>query len=271
LPENREFYNVYNYGDTLDVGHEMKIEHEISLRGGEDRLKKLISLPRDEIEKLRGKSADAEQAVFDRLCEDATEWEAIAAETALMDRALTYLKIPAAVHTSNEWVDDTYGHKSISNTVYQMSYHIYEDKSYDRETKEHITKAWYLTWNVRIGLMSSEGRHYGNIGAPHTLAGQRNKRFTDKAVMDKYLAGRIKAYGHLFTDENPPIPLEYANCFKFHNMLLPGYRAESETVRAETISGRAAEKPSVLKALADKSGKETEPGNASRRPPSPER
>jgi hypothetical protein len=271
LPENRKFYNVYNYGDTLDVGHEMKIEHEISLRDGEDRLKKLILLPQDEIEKLRGKSADAEQAVFDRLCEDATEWEAIAAETALMDRALTYLNIPAAVHTSNEWVDDTYGNKSISNTVYQMSYRIYEDKSYDRETKEHTTKAWYLTWNVGIGLPGKEGRYYGSIGAPHTLAGQRNKRFTEKAVMDKYLAGRIKAYSHLFTDENPPIPPEYANCFKFHNMFLPGYRMESETVREETISGRAAKKPSVLKALADKNRKETEPGNTGRKMPSHER
>jgi hypothetical protein len=249
----------------------MKIGHEVSLRDGEDRLKKLISLPQGEVEGLRKESANAEQAVFDRLCKEAEEWETLAAETALMDRALTYMKIPAAVHTSNEWTEDTYGYKSISNAVYQMSYRIYEDTTYDRETKEHITKAWYLTWDVKIGLPAGMERCGGNIWAPHALAGQRNKRFSDNAAMEKYLAGRIKAYGHLFTEENPPIPQEYAKCFKVYDMLLPGYSVNDETMVAETAPGQATEKPSVLKALADKSEKETAPGKTGRKPINAER
>ena len=36
------------------------------------------------------------------------------------------------------------------------------------------------------------------------------KVFTDKAAMEKYLNGRIKAYDRLFTEISPPIPQEYA-------------------------------------------------------------
>ena len=54
------------------------------------------------------------------------------------------------------------------------------------------------------------------------------KKFVDKAAMEKYLSGRIKAYQYLFTEIVTPIPEEYANCFKKNGQLLPGYTIEGE-------------------------------------------
>lgn len=65
------------------------------------------------------------------------------------------------------------------------------------------------------------------------IAGQRNKRYTDKAAAMKYLEGRKKAYAHLFTEVSPPIPQEYENHFCVHGTLLPGYTVEGkEPVKA---------------------------------------
>ncbi len=60
------------------------------------------------------------------------------------------------------------------------------------------------------------------------IAGQDRKVFSDKAAMEKYLNGRIKAYDRLFTEISPPIPQEYAEHFKVNGMLLPGYTIEGE-------------------------------------------
>ena len=46
--------------------------------------------------------------------------------------------------------------------------------------------------------------------------------------MEKYLAGRIKAYDRLFTETMPPVPKEYAEPFKVNGLLLPGYAIEGE-------------------------------------------
>jgi hypothetical protein len=47
------------------------------------------------------------------------------------------------------------------------------------------------------------------------------KRFTDKAVMEKFLKGRIAVHAHLFKKISPPIPREYAERFKVNGLLLP--------------------------------------------------
>lgn len=60
------------------------------------------------------------------------------------------------------------------------------------------------------------------------IAGQDRKVFTDKAAMEKYLNGRIKAYDRLFTEISPPIPQEYADYFKVNGMLMPDYTIEGE-------------------------------------------
>ena len=93
------------------------------------------------------------------------------------------------------------------------------------------------------------------------LAGQNQKRYTDKAAAIKYLDGRKKAYSHLFTEISPQIPKEYERHFTVHGALLPGYTVEGqEPVKAEHTATEVSEggislpekseKPSVLGKLA---------------------
>ncbi|HBF5753234.1 TPA: antirestriction protein ArdA, partial [Clostridioides difficile] len=106
-----------------------------------------------------------------------------------------------------------------SNRVYQMNYYIYENTRYDKEAQKSIPYSWTLTWSVRT---NSPSRTQAKI------AGQDRKVFTDKAAMEKYLNGRIKAYDRLFTEISPPIPQEYADYFKVNGMLMPDYTIEGE-------------------------------------------
>ncbi|HBF6946145.1 TPA: antirestriction protein ArdA, partial [Clostridioides difficile] len=101
----------------------------------------------------------------------------------------------------------------------QMNYYIYENTRYDKEAQKSIPYSWTLTWSVRT---NSPSRTQAKI------AGQDRKVFTDKAAMEKYLNGRIKAYDRLFTEISPPIPQEYADYFKVNGMLMPDYTIEGE-------------------------------------------
>lgn len=113
--------------------------------------------------------------------------------------------------------------------------------------------AWYVTWDVYV---NSPKEGYGE-----KIAGQNQKRYTDKAAAMKYLDGRKKAYSHLFTEISPQIPKEYEHHFTVHGTLLPGYTVEGqEPVKAEHTAAEVsegdislpekAEKPSVLGKLA---------------------
>ncbi|MBZ1317133.1 antirestriction protein ArdA, partial [Clostridioides difficile] len=112
-----------------------------------------------------------------------------------------------------------YNRHTRSNRVYQMNYYIYENTRYDKEAQKSIPYSWTLTWSVRT---NSPSRTQAKI------AGQDRKVFTDKAAMEKYLNGRIKAYDRLFTEISPPIPQEYADYFKVNGMLMPDYTIEGE-------------------------------------------
>ena len=107
-----------------------------------------------------------------------------------------------------------------------MSCSVWEKTQYNRETKESVPVAWYVSWDV---YLKSPKKGYGK-----QIAGQRDKRYTDKAAAMKYLEGRKKAYAHLFTEVSPPIPQQYENHFSVHGALLPGYTVEGkEPVKAE--------------------------------------
>ena len=139
--------------------------------------------------------------------------------------------------------------QKISYRVYLMTCSIWEDTKYDRETKQCVPIAWYVTWEVRI--------HSPKQGYGEKIAGQNLKRYTDKNAAIKYLDGRKKAYSHLFTEISPPIPKEYERHFMVHGTLLPGYTVEgleqtkTEHAAAEVSEGgiftpQNQEKPSVL-------------------------
>ena len=169
----------------------------------------------------------------------------------MINRALSYLRTPEVTHTANEWrkTDNWRNDEEISNRVYRMSCGIWEDTKYDRETKQSVPVAWYVTWDVYV---NSPKQGYGE-----KIAGQNQKRYTDKAAAEKYLEGRKKAYSHLFTEISPQIPKQYERHFTVYGALLPGYTVEGqEPVKPERTAAEVSEggismpekpeKPSVL-------------------------
>lgn len=100
--------------------------------------------------------------------------------------------------------------------------------------------------------MNSPKQGYGE-----KIAGQNQKRYTDKAAAEKYLEGRKKAYSHLFTEISPQIPKQYEHHFTVYGALLPGYTVEGqEPVKTDRTAADVSEggismpekpeKPSVL-------------------------
>ena len=87
-----------------------------------------------------------------------------------------------------------------------MSYHVYENTRYDKAAQKSIPYSYTLSWNV----YTNSPHGYGQA----KIAGQDRKVFADRAAMEKYLNGRIKAYEKLFTEISPVIPPEYAEQFR---------------------------------------------------------
>ena len=198
----------------------MRIEHRIYFEAKDGDIAPYVSLSLKQLRAMREESAAAEQAIFDDLKGRTAAWEEQAGKTLLLDKAIEYTRTPVVQHTSNEWKKGEYDRDTRSNWVYQMNYHIYENARYDRKMQKSIPHSYSLTWNIYTNSPS----RYGQA----KIAGQERKVFSDKAAMEKYLSGRIKAYDHLFTEISPPIPQKYAEHFKINGMLLPGYSVEGE-------------------------------------------
>ena len=211
-------YTSYDH-DKLEAAETMRIERRIYFEAKDGEIAPYVSLPIAQLLSMRSESAAAEQAIFDSLKEQAAAWEEQAGKTLLLDKALEYVRTPHVQHTANEWRENEYNRHTRSNRVYQMNYYIYENTRYDKEAQKSIPYSWTLTWSVRT---NSPSRTQAKI------AGQDRKVFTDKAAMEKYLNGRIKAYDRLFTEISPPIPQEYADYFKVNGMLMPDYTIEGE-------------------------------------------
>ena len=211
-------YSSYDH-DKLETAETMRIERRIYFEAKDGDIAPYVSLPPEQLHAMREESAAAEQAIFNDLARRAAAWEEQAGKTLLLDKAIEYTRTTVVQHTSNEWQKGEYDRYTRSNRVYQMNYHIYENTRYDKEAQQSIPYSWTLTWSVRN---NSPSRTQAKI------AGQDRKVFTDKAAMEKYLNGRIKAYDRLFTEISPPIPQEYADYFKVNGMLMPDYTIEGE-------------------------------------------
>ena len=217
--ENRLNYSSFE-NDRLEVADRLKIERSIYFESGKADISALTALPLTELIRQREESAAAEQAIFEVLKQQAAAWDAQAGNTLTFDKAIEYARTPAVTHTENQWQADENNNHTISNRVYQMRYHIYENTRYNREQGKSIPYSYTLTW----GVYTNSPDRYGQA----KIAGQDRKVFADKAAMEKYLNGRIKAYQHLFTEISPTIPQEYADYFKVNGQLLPGYTVEGE-------------------------------------------
>ena len=158
--ERREdsFYTAYSYGDKLEEGHKLTLEHHISFDQRHADLSALTWMPLDRLQALRNKSVETEKAVFRDLQEATKRWEEQAAQTMILDRAIEYVKTPEVQHSGNRWEDTDYGWRKISNMVYQMSYRIREDTAYDHKQKKQVPVAWYATIS-RAGKTHTAVRH----------------------------------------------------------------------------------------------------------------
>ncbi|GEM_PF-667963 len=219
-------YNVFDYGDRLEPGKQITIEHRVSMPNPD--IAGLVSKTAEALEKQRGESANKERVIFHKLREAFQEWEKQAAQTQQIDKAIQYVKTPTVKHTSNRWIKDEYNQHHISNTVYRMYYRFRENTRYDRATRQNQTVSWDLSWAVYV-QDPADTRTAGKI------AGQDRKHFADKAAMDKYLQGRIKAHAHLFTEVSPPIPKEYVKQFTVNGHLLPGYTVKNEQEKQSVL------------------------------------
>jgi len=214
-------YSSFDSG-SLRPAEELTIKRHIYFESKKADISTLTALPLEQLQTMQEESIKAEQAIFENLQESTKVWEAQAGQTLTLNKAIEYVRTPQIPHTSNEWQQSPHNSdlKEKSNSVYTMTYHVYERTRYDRELEKSVPTAWELSWSVRTqtpGDMKS-----GKI------AGQSRKVYTDKAAMEKYLNGREKAYAHLFTEVSPPIPPDYADCFRVNGQLLPSYTIEGE-------------------------------------------
>ena len=216
--EKKKGYSMF-VKDKLDPADSMRIERKIYFEEQTADLSGLTALPLEQLQALREEYAVAEKSAFEALQKQAAAWDEQAGKTLAIDKAIEYVRTPEVKHTANQWEATDYG-KHISNRVYQMRYHISENTRYDREKEKSIPYSWTLSWSI----YTNSPHNYGQA----KIAGQERKVFADKAAMEKYLNGRIKAYAHLFTEISPSIPKEYAEQFKVNGQLLPGYSIEGE-------------------------------------------
>lgn len=217
MEENKD-YRAFRYGDNLTPGAELKIEHHVSCEDVD--ISSLIMMGAESLESMRQGSIDGEQKAYEIVVASAKQWEQQAAATQMINRALEYLATPEVAHTGNQWnkTDNWRDMEEISNRVYKMTCSIWEDTKYDRETNQSVPVAWYVTWDVYVNSPKQ--------GYSVKIAGQNQKRYTDKTAAMKYLEGRKKAYSHLFAEVSPPIPEKYEKHFMVYGTLLPGYTVE---------------------------------------------
>ena len=86
---NKDF-RAFRYGDHLEPGHSLKIEHSITCE--QTDLSSLIAKGEDALLALRKDSMDSEQTAFEIVVAAANQWEKQAAYTQNLNRAIEYLR-----------------------------------------------------------------------------------------------------------------------------------------------------------------------------------
>ena len=270
------YYSANDF-DFLEEGEKLRLEHDLRFQPNDKILLPLVNASDFDLYELRALAVSGEKKVFEQLKELAEVWEQKAALTMLIDRALSYKRVPQVEHTSNQWQQSHYRDTEIvSNMVYKMSVSLHEDNHYDNDTGQFVSDAWIVTWGVSLNT-PDEYR-------TKKIAGQDRKRFSDKDAALKYIDGRKKAYAHLFTEISPPIPERYADRFSKNGLLLPGYVVEGKPVLRTDVKAvdllnalsdgdfmLDAHKPSVLGKISDtKSQQKAEPAAPSKKKKEPE-
>lgn len=206
----------------LKPGEELKIASYVYYAAGNRDISDLVQLPINELVEQEKASVAAEEAIGNQISDKVGEWEQQAAQTVRIRQAKQYLRTMPVKHTANQWKEDQYGNHEMSNMVYKFSWRVYDRTRWSHTAQESIAVAWELSWHLTFNTTSN----LDLTGNGWQIAGQERKVFKDKAAMEKYLQGRIKAYAHLFTEISPPIPQDQQKRFHVNGVLLPGYTVE---------------------------------------------
>lgn len=219
--ENETFYEAYGqYVDKLETGFKLKIEHHIeyeSHRIGRPEIAEKVKMSRAELSKARQESVKLEQNIYGKMLGTVKEWEAQAAQTLLLNKALEYINTPAVPHTSNEWKQRKDGSWVISNLVYTMEYKISEDPAEDKKG------SWLVSWELGINCPARPDTEKYYFAGERVIAEQNKKRYDTFEAAQKYIQGRFDQYVGLFRELRPPVPDKFKRHFYINGCLLPEY------------------------------------------------
>lgn len=211
------FYRTFHPNDKLIPGAHIELSRNVEFdqwRADLSDVAGLVKLSPEELASKRVDSAGKEQDILKKLQGLLSEWEAQAAQTLELDKALEYLHTPLVAHTSNEWKQAEDGQWSISNLTYAMGFKIWED--------EKKPGTFLVSWGIGVNRPErppSEKYYY----AGDLFFDQNKKRYDTFEAAQKYIQGRFDLYAHLFTELCPPVPEKLVRAFKINGVLLPGY------------------------------------------------
>lgn len=221
---NETFYSAYGqYTDKLETGFKLKIEHHVeyeSYRIGRPEIAAQVKFSPTELEQKRKASAKLEQEIYDKMLGTVKEWEAQAAQTLLLDKALEYANTPDVPHTSNEWKQREDGSWEISNLVYKMCYQIWEDAAGDKKG------TWLVSWALGVNVPARPKTEKFYFAGDKIIAEQNKKRYDTFDAAQKYIQGRFDLYVGLFRELRPPVPDKFKRHFYINGCLLPEYSVE---------------------------------------------
>ncbi len=232
LPNTDPFFSVNAWGDTLTTGETLKMVHTLwfSEYNASPFMALLTDKPTSELQEMLKSSEAAEKSIFDKLKAAASEWEAQAAQTLLLEKVLEYVRTPEVSHTSNEWKQIQGGVWEISNLVYQMRYQFVPVPQ---------SKAVRVTWGLVYNTPQQPGnpRYANSWGDSRFIARQDKKPYESAEAAQRYIQGRFNRYAHLFTELSPPVPNDCKRMFMVNGHLLPGYTlAPPERTKEQTVN-----------------------------------
>lgn len=228
--EKDSFYSAFgDWTDKLVAGTSLKLEHRVEyeeFRIDIPEIAEIVSLSIPELEQRRKDSAKLEQDIFGKMQAAVKEWEAQAAQTLLLDRAMEYVSTPQVAHTSNQWKQLKDGSWEISNLVYKMCYKIWENPGADKKG------ACCVAWTLEVNCPKRPPSERYNFNGKPVIAEQKKKGYDTLDAAQRYIQGRFDLYAHHFSELQPPVPAKFKKHFYVNGCLLPGY-----TVAPQEVTG----------------------------------
>ena len=104
----------------LEPGRELEVREYISFQRGRDGFYELTECGVDELLERKAESIVREKELCQRIDAAVEAWSKQAQQTQQYMKALEYVKMPPAPHTSNRWTVSEYGNHEMSNMVLSL-------------------------------------------------------------------------------------------------------------------------------------------------------